>query len=152
MVFDGASVSGKAPEALTSAFGSQTLTVNDGQSVMLNRAPALNNTGDMTAFIEGVLHALRGHADANDNNSVSLLEFSQYMAHYAVMNGIQSPRTVGRAFDVFEVTRSLTSGDDEIRRSRELRDALATRLIDAARTALLVASRENSLISSRLSG
>ena len=148
VVFDGASVSGKAPEALTSAFGSQTLTVNDGQSVMLNRSPALNNTGDMTAFIEGVLHALRGHADANDDNSVSLLEFSQYMAHYAVMNGIQSPRTVGRAFDVFEVTRSLTSGDDEIRRSRELRDALATRLIDAARTALLLEGDFNATDSS----
>lgn len=148
VVFDGASVSGKAPEALTSAFGSQTLPVNDGQSVMLNRAPALNDTGDMTAFIHGVLHALRGHADANDDNSISLLEFSEYMAHYAVMKDIQSPRTFGRAFDVFEVARRLANGDDEIGRSRELRDALATRLIDAARTALLLEGDINAADSS----
>lgn len=138
VVLDGASASGKAPESLTAAFGTQTLTVNVGQSVMLNRAPALDAAGIMTAFTDGVLHALRGHADVNDNNSISLVEFSEYMARYAAMNQIPSPRTFGSAFDVFEVSRSLNRVDDEITRSRELRDALATRLIDAARTALLL--------------
>ncbi len=148
VVFDGASASGKAPELLTAAFGTQTLTVNDGQSVMLNRAPALDSSGVMTAFTRGVLHALRGHADVNDDHSISLVEFSEYMARYAAMNEIPAARTFGRAFDVFEVSRSLTSQDDEIRISRELRDALATRLIAAARTALLLEGDINATDSS----
>lgn len=148
VVLDGASPGGKGSESLTAGFGTQTLTVHDGQSVMLNRAPALDGAGDMTAFTHGVLHALRGHADVNDNQSISLVEFSEYMARYAAMNEIPSPRTFGSAFDVFEVSRSLAAQDDEIRNSRELRDALATRLIDAARTALLLEGDINATDSS----
>ena len=134
VVIDGAS-RGAIPEVLTKGFGSQALPVDEGQVVMLNRANQLNKARTGTVFQQGIAHALRGHADTDNKDGVSLLEFSEYLLLYAVAHDITKPVTFGRTSNVFEMSRG---NSDEVLRSQSLRDELALRLVRAAKTSLLV--------------
>ncbi len=134
VVIDGAS-RGAVSEALTKGFGSEALPVDEGQVVMLNRANQLNKARTGTVFQQGITHALRGHANTDNKDGVSLLEFSEYLLLYAVAHDIAKPVTYGRTANVFAMSRG---NSDEVLRSQSLRDELALRLVRAARTSLLV--------------
>lgn len=140
LLVDGAATDSGLDHHIANPFGTASSGASSRQYAMFSQTGKLKLIGSpqetRTVFMQSLLDAFAGHADFNGNDSVSVLELTDYMRLFAEEEHAATPRLAGGSSLDF----ALASVDSDTKNdglSVELRQRLAETLLTSARTALL---------------